>query len=176
MDPEEPRKPETGAQNRSWVPYNHSQGLQRDLRGVQNELRDPPEDLPEHPKAPSAARGSPHPPKTSIFRLVFLWFSIRPSGHRGHLVFPTPSPPMSFYSSPNNSFPTTASLASPRAGPGGPRTRRGLRPHAPTPGVKLGHSYFEALDSLSSFLGLTCLHILAVATFARWLSLRFECF
>ena len=55
----------------------------------------------------------------------------------------------------------------PHAGPGGRRTRRGLRPHAPTPGVKLGHSYFEALDSLSSFLGLTWLHILAVTTFAR---------
>ena len=40
------------------MPYNHSQGLQRDLRGVQNELRDPPEDLPEHPKAPG---GVPDP-------------------------------------------------------------------------------------------------------------------
>ena len=81
LDPEEPRKPETGAQNRSWVPYNHSQGLQRDLRGVQNELRDPPEDLPEHPKAPS---GVPDPlaaasiPENLHFSLVFICFSPPP--------------------------------------------------------------------------------------------------
>ena len=95
LDPEEPRKPETGAQNRSWVPYNHSQGLQRDLRGVQNELRDPPEDLPEHPKAPS---GLPDPPAAAPipeninFPFVFLWFSTRPGG-RGTWVSPAPLAP-----------------------------------------------------------------------------------
>ena len=65
------------------MPYNHSQGLQRDLRGLQNELRDPPEDLPEHPKAPS---GVPDPPAAAPipenlkFQMVFLWFSTRPGG------------------------------------------------------------------------------------------------
>ena len=70
------------------MPYNHSQGLQRDLRGVQNELRDPPEDLPEHPKAPS---GVPDPlaaasiPENLHFSLVFLWFTTRPGGPIGEL-------------------------------------------------------------------------------------------
>ena len=78
------------------MPYNHSQGLQRDLRGVQNELRDPPEDLPEHPKAPS---GVPDPPAAAPvpeninFPTVFLWFSTRPGGRGGLLGVPSPLAP-----------------------------------------------------------------------------------
>ena len=79
------------------MPYNHSQGLQRDLRGVQNELRDPPEDLPEHPKAPS---GVPDPlaaapiPENLNSPFVFLWFSTRPGGHKHHWGSSAPRPPV----------------------------------------------------------------------------------
>ena len=96
LDPEEPRKPETGAPNRSWVPENHSQGLQRDFRTLKNELRDPPEDLPEHPKAPS---GLPDPsaagpiPENLNFPLVFLLFATRPGGRGGQLVCLSPLAP-----------------------------------------------------------------------------------
>ena len=79
----------------------------------------------------------PPSPKTSIFLQVFIWFSTRPSGRMGNLHVPAPSPLISFYSSPNNSFPNTASPASPRAGPGGRRTllgcAHGRRPRKRSP-------------------------------------------
>ena len=123
-----------------------------------NALGGVPDHSREHPRIPS---GTPHRPHRA--EVAPEPVGPRVSSLPIDVLGPTPAhPPPSPYTNPSSTSSFTLPLEH--------------RPPRLARVGGLGHLYFEALDSLSSFLGLTWLHILAVATVARRLSLRFECF